>query len=472
MCGIIAIRGIDEAYNRALSGLMNLQHRGQDGAGILSVGQNSVFFHERKPGLISNNFKPLTKDSNILKHTVAIGHTRYSTVGLNNPELLQPFVDETNTIALAHNGNLVNFYELKSQWLENHKTVPVSDSMMILNLLGARLNNDFSASSFFTAVKYVMDKCVGGYAIVGALSDGSIFAFRDPNGLRPLILGQKSGNKACFGFASETLPLEFLGFDTYCDVEPGQAVFIDRNGIKHSQSIVKPSSKPCMFEWVYFARVESTIDNRTIYEARFELGVNLAKIIQANNISADVVCCVPETSRISALALAQTLNIAYEELLIKNQYINRTFILDSDKKRADAIKLKLFPIQSRLKGKDCIIVDDSIVRGTTASQIVQLLRQAGVRKVILASTCPPIISPCYYGIDFPDSNELLAYNKTNKEIATALGADEVIFQSIDGLKKSLAQKDLCVGCLTGKYPTSIESASSFTLTRNTDRGMN
>ena len=476
MCGVVVIRGVKGAYNLALSALMNLQHRGQDGAGILTVNQNKGFQLKREPGLISNSFQPLLKnqtaDAIILNDTVALGHTRYSTVGSNDPNLLQPFIHKGAGLALAHNGNLVNFYDLKKQWVNDYETKePVSDSSMLLNLLAQKLLAQ-NAPSFFNAVDFVMHECIGGYAIVGVLDNGAIFGFRDPNGIRPLVLGVKTDNESVYGMASESLPLSFLGFDRFTDIKPGQAIYIDEFGQKHEKIIKESTVSPCMFEWVYFARVESTINDRAIYQARFDLGVNLAKAIQEKQITADVVCCVPETSRISALALAQTLDIPYRELLIKNRYINRTFILDSGTARAEAIEYKLFPIQSEIKDKTCIIVDDSIVRGTTAAQIVRILRKCGVKKVIFASTCPPIISPCYYGLDFPDSKELISYQKTDQEIARDLGANEVVFQSLHGLESSLKQKHLCTGCISGSYPTSIESATNFTNTRKNDRKVN
>ena len=316
-----------------------------------------------------------------------------------------------------------------------------------------------------------MEKLVGAYSVVCLTKNGDIFGFRDPNGIRPLVFGRKtnSDGEICYALASETVALNFLEFDQIEEVQPGEAIYIDRDGVVARQTIKQDSYSPCMFEWVYFARVESEFGNTTVYEARFRLGLLLAEKIKSLGISADIVVPVPETSRAAAVALAEGLNIPFRELLIKNRYVNRTFILDGQQSRKEAIRRKLFPIASEFKGKSCLIVDDSIVRGNTAKQIVKLIKQAGAGQVTLVSSCPPIDSPCYYGIDFPSAAELIAHNRTDEQIAAELGCDRVVFQTVDGLKAALKQKSLCTGCLTNTYPTAVDSAIEFETRRLQDR---
>jgi amidophosphoribosyltransferase len=274
-----------------------------------------------------------------------------------------------------------------------------------------------------------------------------------------------------YGLASETVALSFLGFNDLEDVKPGEAIYIDAKGKLSRKIIQQDKISPCMFEWVYFSRVESKWENQCVYAARFKLGKILADQLKEKGISADLVIPVPETSRVAAIALAETLDIPFREVLIKNRYINRTFILDDQASRQEAIRRKLFPIGDEIKDKDCLLVDDSIVRGNTSAQIVRLMRQAGASKITIVSTCPPIISPCYYGIDFPSPNELISYNRTAEQVASETGADAVIFQTLDGLKKALGKESLCLGCLTADYPTDITSASDFETRRLEDRAL-
>jgi amidophosphoribosyltransferase len=404
----------------------------------------------------------------------ALGHSRYATVGRNDPNLLQPFLDFQVGIGLGHNGNIVNFYALREQLDKEDKKGPVieSDSALILRLLAKALKGkELSVENIFAAIEVCVNQLVGSYSVVCLTKNGDVFGFRDPNGIRPLVFGtrQSPSDPPVYGFSSETVALNFLGFDSMEDVRPGEAVHVSANGQVSRKLIKQDSSSPCMFEWVYFARVESVFDNRTVYEVRFKLGQILAKQLKALGVTADAVVPVPETSRVAAIALAESLGIPFRELLIKNRYINRTFILDDQASRQEAIRRKLFPIGVELQGKSCMIVDDSIVRGNTARQIVKLVRQAGAREVTIVSTCPPIISPCYYGIDFPSPSELIAHNRSEEEVAAALGADRVIFQTLEGLVEAINEKRLCLGCLTAKYPTDITSGSEFENMRLKDR---
>ncbi|MBI1270022.1 amidophosphoribosyltransferase [bacterium] len=475
MCGIIAISGTDSSAYEAFFGLMNLQHRGQDGAGILTVDEKEPpGFHVHKgSGLIDNVFSERSFKN--LKGRAAVGHTRYATVGGNNPNLLQPFLDFDEGLGLAHNGNIVNFYSLKDKWLASaasRNRRVVSDSELILRLLADELRGEAPvAETFFKSLGSLMKTLVGAYSVVGLTKNGDIFGFRDPNGIRPLVFGTRDGEdgRPNFALASESVALRFLSYTNIEEIAPGEAIFVSADGQCQRRVIHRESASPCMFEWVYFARVESEFNSTSVYKSRFRLGLLLAEQLKQSNIEADIVVPVPETSRATAIALSESLNIPFRELLIKNRYVNRTFILDDQHSRQEAIRRKLFPIADEFEGQRCLVVDDSIVRGNTAQQLVRLIRQSGAKEIILVSACPPISHPCYYGIDFPSPKELIAYGRDAEAVAKELGADRVVYQSIEGLKKSLEEETLCTGCLTGSYPTSIEEGLDFEKQRLLDR---
>lgn len=476
MCGIIAISGTVSSAYEVFFGLMNLQHRGQDGAGILTVdGKDPPGFHLQKgSGLIDNIFSERSFKN--LQGKAALGHSRYATVGRNDPNLLQPFLDSDVGIGLGHNGNIVNFYELRDKWLASDKSRNKrigSDSELILHLMGDILRDkgQIDAPVLFQALDQLMNDIIGSYSVVGLTKNGDIFGFRDPHGIRPLAMGTRLGDngETVHAMASESVALRFLGFDNIIELDAGEAVFVSASGEVSRKIVKQESNSPCMFEWVYFARVESEFSGQSVYKARFRLGLVLAEHLKKRGIEADVVVPVPETSRASAIAISEAMNIPFRELLIKNRYVNRTFILDDQQTRQEAIRRKLFPIMDEFQGKRCLIVDDSIVRGNTAQQIVRLVRQSGAGEIILVSTCPPINNPCFYGIDFPSPGELVAHNRTEKEIAAELGCDQVVFQTIEGLKVALEQKSLCTGCLTGDYPTSVEAGRAFEEQRLLDR---
>lgn len=471
MCGLIGVVGNDDSAYEAFVGLMNLQHRGQDGAGILTVDtKRSQFNMQKGSGLIENVFSE--RSFRALRGPAAIGHTRYATIGRRDPNLLQPFLDSNAGIAIAHNGNIVNCYQVREELIAKNKHVHFgseSDSEVILQLLCTFLENEPAKNNehLFSAIGYAMAELVGSYAVVGIQKNCSIFAFRDPNGIRPLYFGKREDKS--YAFASETVALDYLGYTQIEEVMPGEAVIITIDSKVERKRLLQKSVSPCMFEWVYFARVESQMANTAVYKARFQLGLILAEEIKRRGIKADVVLPIPETSRIAAGAIAEALALPFRELLIKNRYVNRTFILDDQAARQEAIKRKLFPIAAEIQGKRCLVVDDSIVRGNTAMQIVKLIKEAGAADVTLVSTCPPIASPCYYGIDFPSPDELIAYNRTEEEIAKELGADRVVYQSLEGLKQALEQKTLCTGCLTKTYPTDVSAGTLFEEQRNLDR---
>jgi amidophosphoribosyltransferase len=477
MCGLIGVVDSIDAPYQVFAGLLNLQHRGQDGAGILSLDESKAgqFKLQKGSGLVENVFSERTFRG--LKGSVAVGHSRYATIGNADPNMLQPFLDHASGIGIAHNGNIVNYYQLRDV-INNEGIVHLatnSDSEVILALLARQLRGKaLTPANLFAAIKDAMNQLVGSYAVIGITQNGDLFGFRDPNGVRPLSFGQAANandeGRIVRGLASESVALKFLDLDLVQDIGAGEAIFIEAGGAVHRQILRTDSYSPCMFEWVYFARVESDLGSMSVYKARFQLGLMLAQSLKEKGIQADIVVPVPETSRVAAIALSEYLDIPFREVLIKNRYINRTFILDSDSSRQAALKRKLFPIASELQGKRCLVVDDSIVRGNTAMRIIKLLREAGAGEVILVSTCPPIRYPCYYGIDFPSGDELIARDRTPEEIAATLGADKVYFQTVDGLKRALVQASVCTGCLTGNYPTDVSSGLEFEEKRLIDRG--
>jgi amidophosphoribosyltransferase len=445
MCGIVGIQGVPEAALEVYQGLLLLQHRGQDGAGILSYDATSREFHMHKDkGLVAQVFDKPTLE--YLQGEASIGHTRYATIAVNMEELTTLLRDKHHRIMLSKN-----------------------DAETLLNLISTQVQesmDDSPLDQLYRASERVFDEALGGYAIVGLWANGFMFGLRDPHGIRPLVLGKRvaANGKSAHILASESNVLNYLGFTFVRDIEPGEVVAIDLDGNVHTSLYDKRGAKsPCMFEWVYFATPESIMDGSPVYQARLNLGRELGNKIKGmmdrGEIEADVVVPVPESGRIAAIALSEATGVPYRELLIKNRYIQRSFILKDQESRNRAVKLKLMVIASELKGKRVLIVDDSIVRGTTSRRLIETIREAGAKEVHFVSTCPPIKHPCYFGIDFPIRDELIAAHVNEKALADALGADTVIYQDMEGLKKSLNQASLCTGCLTGAYPMDIKNAA-------------
>ena len=528
MCGVVGLIGTPDAAREAFLGLTTLQHRGQDAAGILTF--DSDGFHRVKNlGLVESVF---TRDNMApLTGSVAIGHARYSTIGRGDLSDVQPFlISYPFGIGMVHNGNIVNVGELASELKTRAKRhlLTQSDTEVVMNLFaegmarqesapvesdGANSSSEVQFERICNSVKDIFNKVNGSYSILTLVAEHGLVAFRDPYGLRPLVWGKrkvdlKDGSTApilesgeAHMIASESVALSFMGYEIVRDVRPGEVLFIDMKGRVFTREIAPRPARHCMFEWVYFASPESEIDSVPVYGSRIQLGRHLAdqirEQIKDGKIKPDLIVPVPETSRIAAIALAEELGIPYREVLIKNRYIKRTFILDSQEKRQSAVNLKLSPVRSEIEGKKIMLVDDSIVRGTTSKKIIDLVRGAGAKEVYFVSTCPPIKNPCFYGIDFPSPKELIASGRTLKEIEHELGADAVIYQDIDGLKASIiaaakaeaertaasksgkpgaagkvdATKWIpCMACLDGKYPTDVTAAGTrFAADRANDR---
>lgn len=497
MCGVIGVIGprIEAskeetpsfwAAYEAYRGLLTLQHRGQDAAGILSYDINyRRFFKEKNLGLIANVFNQ--KNIEALKGDMAIGHTRYATTGSDDASDLQPMVTGSPFgIGMAHNGNLVNCHSLSEKIKDDfhYQLLTSNDLEILLRYFAhfyqvAKTGRDFNFDTACQAVEKVYEVADGGYGVVGLIADAGLIAFRDPKGIRPLTLGRKeipeSPGKYSYCVSSETVAINFLGYETVRDIAPGEFVYISLNGEVHSRLIKKEKIAPCMFEWVYFSGAESTIHEKSVYTARLNLGKQLAmkakKLMDEGVIKPDVVMPVPDTSRTAAISVAQHLGVDYREGLIKNRYIHRSFILNTQEKREKAIELKLSPIRSEIEGKNILLVDDSVVRGTTSKKIISLLKRYGAKDIFLGVTCPPLRHGCYYGVDFPSKEELIANGKDIPEIAAHISAENIIYIDEQDLKEAIGISDMCMACVNGKYPTNALEGETFAKSRRT-KGVN
>ena len=468
MCGIIGI--IDDKFvNQSLfDGLTVLQHRGQDSAGIATCHENNLYQKKGK-GLVNDVFD--TNDMLELIGNMGIGHVRYPTSGSHGKDEAQPFyVNSPYGIALAHNGNLDNSELLRNELLVNDKRHihTQSDTEVLLNVFAHELLNvdssSFKISDVFSAINGVHERCSGAYAVVALIAGYGLVAFRDTHGIRPLILGRK---KNTIGYSyivsSESVALDLLGYETVKDLNPGESVFIDIKGKLHS-SIYSDNLNltPCIFEYVYFSRPDSIIDGVNVQEARMRMGKQLAnKILRewADN-DIDVIIPIPDTSRTAALEMAIRLNKNYREGLIKNRYIGRTFIMQGQAVRKKSVRYKLNPLVSEFKDKNVLLVDDSIVRGTTSREIVQMARDSGAKKVYFASASPPIRFPNIYGIDMPSKNDLIANGKNTDQICKEIGADKLIYQDLEDLVYAVQAgnqniKKFETSVFTGEYLTNV-----------------
>lgn len=466
MCGIIGILGQQNVAFDVYRGLLALQHRGQDSAGIACFDKVRINL-KKGVGLVSEVFT----DANLalLKGKAAVGHVRYATAG-STPKLdSQPFVvDIPHAIAIAHNGNAINYLDWQAAYSD--RTESCCDTEVLLHLFSEKLNGErhLTVEKVFDAVHAFMKEVNGSYAIVCLVENLGLLAFRDPHANRPLVLGRRGSDVA---FASESVAFDAMGFDLVRDLKAGEAVFVEYSGKIHEKTLLAKGPRHCMFEWVYFARPDSTLEGKSVYEVRIALGKELGKAIQKQKSTADVVVPVPDTSRPAALGLSEQTDIPMQEGLIKNRYIGRTFIMPTQESREKAMNVKLNTVTSVVKGKDVLLVDDSVVRGTTAKRIVGVVKKEA-KSVHLASTCPPIQYPCFYGIDFPIQTELVAFQeKTTDGIRKKLSADALTYQSIEGLKKAIGVPGLCTACLDGDYPTAIpaELRQKLELSRTAER---
>ena len=441
MCGIIGMVAHSPVNQAIYDGLTVLQHRGQDAAGIITCEGGRLHLRKNN-GLVRDVFH--TRHMLRLYGNMGIGHVRYPTAGCESSAEAQPFyVNSPYGISLAHNGNLTNSDKLKQELFQDdlRQINTDSDSEILLNVLAHELQQQgklkMKVDDVFSAVAGVHKRCQGAYAAVAMITGYGVVAFRDPFGIRPLVFGkQESPQGTNYMMASESVALDGLGYELMRDVAPGEAVFITLDGQLHTRQCAEnPLVKPCIFEYVYLARPDSIIDDVSVYKARLRMGEKLADKIRRvrPDHDIDVVIPIPDTSRTSALQLANNLGLKYREGFIKNRYIGRTFIMPGQQQRKKSVRQKLNAIDLEFNGKNVLLVDDSIVRGTTSSQIIEMAREAGAKKVYFASAAPPVRFPNVYGIDMPNSNELIAHGRTDEEVCREIGADWLLFQDLEDL---------------------------------------
>ncbi len=466
MCGIIGMVGQGPVNQALYDGLTVLQHRGQDAAGIMTYDHGRLCLRKNN-GLVRDVFRQEHMEQ--LRGNVGIGHVRYPTAGCSSSAEAQPFyVNSPYGISLAHNGNLTNAEELKRElFVQDLRHINTeSDSEILLNVFAHELARPgklrIDVDDIFDAVAQVHRRCTGGYAAVAMINGYGVLAFRDPHGIRPVCFGERHTDTGTeYLVASESVALDTLGFTLNRELAPGEAVFISLDGHLHSRQCAdNPRHAPCLFEYVYLARPDSIIDGVAVYKARLRMGERLAQKIQRTwpDHDIDVIIPVPDTSRTSALEMAHALGVTYREGFIKNRYIGRTFIMPGQAQRRKSVRQKLNPIGLEFKGKNVLLVDDSIVRGTTCEQIIQMARDEGAKRVYFASAAPAVRYPNVYGIDMPSPRELIAHDRTEEEVAAMIGADRLIYQDLEDLAAAVRQGNKALttfdaSCFNGEYIT-------------------
>jgi len=466
MCGIVGIVSQREVAQVIYDALLVLQHRGQDSAGIVVCDGNKLNLRKAN-GQVSDVFH--TRHMRELNGTTGIGHVRYPTAGCSSSAEAQPFyVNSPYGITLAHNGNLTNVERLKAELYQSdlRHINTESDSEVLLNVFAHELQScgslKLTADEIFTAITETHKRIEGAYAVVAMLTGKGIVGFRDPHGIRPMVYGKRETSEGSeYMIASESVALQTSGFELIADLQPGEAIYIDVAGEIHQRQCAAATQlNPCIFEYVYLARPDSIIDDIYVYKARLRMGTKLARKIlkQMPQHDIDVVIPIPDTSRPSAIELAFHLGVKFREGFIKNRYIGRTFIMPGQQMRKKSVRRKLNPIDIEFKGKNVLLVDDSIVRGTTSKQIIQMAREAGAKKVYIASAAPPVRYPNVYGIDMPAADELVAFDRSEEEIAKFIGADWLIYQDLDDLIDAVQEGNRLVkkfdcSCFDGNYVT-------------------
>lgn len=470
MCGLVGIYSHEPVAAEIYDSLIHLQHRGQDAAGMLTYKER--FFVKHGLGLVRELFS--ADDVMNLHGNIGIGHTRYPTAGGYDIADVQPlWIGSPRGIALAHNGNLVNYKELATEITQKkHRHLNSSiDSEVLLHLFADGLveknHVDDEDEGFFeticAAVQNIFKKAKGSYSVVSVVIGKGLVAFRDPNGIRPLVLGERTnvdGSKD-YIFASENTMFYALGFEPKGDVAPGEVVFVNRSGKLIRKIVEAKQFSPCIFEYVYFARPDATLNSVSVYRSRLRMGQNLALSWKEKypDCLPDVVIPAPFTSNTAALSFAHELGVRYSEGLYKNPFIGRTFIMPDGQQRSRSVRYKLTPQKTEIKGKKVLLLDDSIVRGTTSREIVKMVREFGAKEIYMASACPPIKHPCFYGIDIPSRKELIAANASLNEIKEFLGVDKLLYQELDGLVEAVTRRgdhnieNPCMACMNGCYVT-------------------
>ncbi|MFN3948861.1 amidophosphoribosyltransferase [Microbacterium sp.] len=478
MCGIVGMAGQGSVNQEIYDALLLLQHRGQDSTGMATAEASGVFHIHKARGQVREAFR--TRDMRALLGDIGLGHVRYATKGTaSSEEEAQPFyVNAPYGIVLVHNGNLTNTRELTSELFHKDRRHlnTSSDTELLVNILGSELQSeitgpDLDPAQVFRAVSRVHERVEGSYASIALIAGYGLLAFRDPFGIRPLILGKRSAAQVPGGeprdeyiVASESLVLENGGFEVVRDVLPGEAVFVTLDGTLHSQQCAaNPTLAPCSFEYVYLARPDSVMNGVSVYETRLRMGERLADTVAKYTPAGaiDVVMPIPDSARPAAMQVARKLGIEYREGFYKNRYVGRTFIMPGQAVRKKSVRQKLNAMSTEFQGKNVLLVDDSIVRGTTSREIIQMARDAGAKSVTFASAAPPVRYPHVYGINMPSRHELVAHGRTIPEIAEELGCDYLVYQEVDDLKAAIMEGtdlvDLDMSCFDGRYVTGTVS---------------
>ena len=463
MCGFISIFGPEgsDVLQDILTGLLSIQHRGQDAAGIVSFDEK--FRAKKGLGLVREVFED--KHLSRLSGSMAVGHVRYPTVGQNEVGDVQPFwIDFPVGVAMAHNGNVTNFHELKKDYFAGRHVRLASncDLEAVLYVFADRLlrrkGDSVVAEDVVEATRETFERVKGAYSVVGIIAGVGMYAFRDPFGIKPCIFGRKQTEQGWqYAVASESVVLDVAGYEGVRDLKAGELLWIGMDRKPQFFQVGTKPHRPCVFEYIYFARPDSSLDGASVYAARLELGKKLGEQWKKTGLEVDVVIPVPESARTAAQTMAEVLGVPYREGFVKNRYVGRTFIMPNDKARQSTIRHKLNPIRVEFEGKRVLILDDSIVRGNTSRQIVKIARQMGAAKVYLASYSPPLLHPCLYGIDMSTKREFVARGRTTAEIATELGADFVLYQTIEDMVQAVQavgpDRQFCKACFDGNYPT-------------------
>ena len=473
MCGFIGITacGDDEVASQLYEGLICLQHRGQDAAGLVTF--DGRFHLKKGNGLVRDIFR--AKNMERLTGPMGIGHVRYPTIGPGSQDDAQPFlIHYPYGIAMAHNGNVTNYSEQCRYLADGRAHLNSScDVEVILNNLAIELGRqgvpELDADALFEAVDGVFSRVKGSYSVICLIANYGILAFRDPWGVKPMIYGrrQHADGSESYAVASENVALDILGFSDSVDVRPGEAILFRPGEKPESRVLQEREHHPCIFEHIYFARPDSVMDGISVYKTRRRFGVKLGERWKQTGIPVDVVIPVPDSACTAALTLAQHLGVEYREGLVKNRYIGRTFIMPGQSERTSSIRRKLNAIPLEFEGKDVLLVDDSIVRGNTSKKIVELARQAGARKVYFISCSPPIRHPCVYGIDMSTRQELIARGKEISEIRDWIGADNLVYANLDDVVEAAwvgnpKIRNFCHACFSGDYPTNDITPEMFT----------
>lgn len=466
MCGFISIFGSDgtPVLTDVLDGLLAIQHRGQDAAGVVTY-DGQRFNAKKGIGLVREVFE--TKHLDRLKGNMAVGHVRYPTVGKGESMDVQPFWhDFPFGIAMAHNGNVTNFVDLKNDYFPSHG-IPLSsdcDLEAVLDVMAKSLVDKgnlqyLTEETIFEAISEVFRMVKGAYSVVGMIAGKGMFAFRDPYGIKPIIFGERQEeNGPSFALASESVVLDVTGYGNKRDLQAGEALWIDMDRNLHWKKLTDNPHRPCIFEQVYFARPDSILDDISVYKTRMRMGEAIARKFMKTGLEPDVVIPVPESARTAAQAMAQTLGVPCREGLVKSRYIGRTFIMADDNLRKKSIRQKLNPIPLEFQDKKVLLLDDSIVRGNTSRELVRMAKEAGAKEVYLASYSPPLVYQCPYGIDMSTKKEFIARDRSEEELRLEIGCDALIYQDLDDMVEAARIgnpkiEKFCTACFDGNYPT-------------------